>query len=655
MAFQGNNPKAKTFKYTPLSADPTPATEGQIYYNDGTSRTAGLYQFQNGAWKQVGADSVGSSDVYTHLNADNDNISNWTNTGSGTFTFTTSSPLSGDRSYSFATAAQNDQIKFIVTPQLRNKGKENSLTLQYTMDTLGGEVVIYDTTNAIELERVPLTVTTDVKTLNFSYALRSNATTIEIRIENTHVTNTPTLIFDDIQLSDSPFVYKNLIVQESARFNTVTGYASTNIYLPYFTNETHNTLSSLGVVDNSPINGFSFTATKACTVDISASLSFTASSHVSMTLNGDPTLITYDAGLTGKWIASSTTTSNGDSECIAASQELVPGDVLRIVTSATTISQPQRWSVHIVATAQSEHVVTPATSGTEYARFLNAADSANIRIPYFATEMVNTVSTYGTIDNNATTGFSFTATKACILDISASVSFTGATETGISLNADTNTGFLSLPDSQRIAGTLEIQGNYSDCVSTNVVLKPGDVIRVHAGSNYLTTLPERSHLTLTARPVEVNFLAAVPVQKVAYLKDVKPAGTSAGASVAGIQTRTLNTIEGDTEIVSLNANQFTLAPGKYKIDAIAPSYVTGRSKIYIYNVATAINDIIGTSVYAVNSSIMTPVKGTINITQTTVFELRQYCELAKGTDGLGVTSLSGDDDVYATVEITKLK
>ena len=48
-----------------------------------------------------------------------------------------------------------------------------------------------------------------------------------------------------------------------------------------------------------------------------------------------------------------------------------------------------------------------------------------------------------------------------------------------------------------------------------------------------------------------GFLAAVPVERVAYIKDVKAHNTPGGTATLGsYETRDLNTVEGDTDIWS---------------------------------------------------------------------------------------------------------
>ena len=88
----------------------------------------------------------------------------------------------------------------------------------------------------------------------------------------------------------------------------------------------------------------------------------------------------------------------------------------------------------------------------------------------------------------------------------------------------------------------------------------------------------------------------------------------------------MNTVEGDASIVSLNTNQFTLAAGKYEIEAIAPAYRVDRHKIKLRNVTMSLDTIIGSNSdsvnggdYAVTTSVL---KGVINIYTSTTFEIQ---------------------------------
>lgn len=155
-----------------------------------------------------------------------------------------------------------------------------------------------------------------------------------------------------------------------------------------------------------------------------------------------------------------------------------------------------------------------------------------------------------------------------------------------------------------------------------------------------------------------TFLSATPVNKVAYIKDVKASGTDGGTSTLGsYQTRTLNTVEGDTEIVSLSSNQFTLGAGKYEIEAYVPGASLQYHKAKLRNITDSSDALIGTSEYAdptylgYNSS---KIIGEIDISASKTFEVQHRSSATISTFGFGRATTFGDSEVYTVVKITKL-
>jgi hypothetical protein len=219
-----------------------------------------------------------------------------------------------------------------------------------------------------------------------------------------------------------------------------------------------------------------------------------------------------------------------------------------------------------------------------------------------------------------------------------------------SLDADKliSSGFDERYDSQVMTGVAEA-GDYL-------------VSRIDANPSDNVTL----NFSVIAIPLEANFLAAIPVQKVAYLKDVKPNGTNGGTFTAGSwQTRDLNTIEGDSEIVTLNANQFSLGKGKYTFRAELPTQGfnnngVGLHKGKLFNITKNQDEIIGSNsrnnasgnTYLANDSV---IEGSIVLTSTETFELRHRCTITASGNGFGAAVSFGVDELYTRVKITKIK
>lgn len=152
------------------------------------------------------------------------------------------------------------------------------------------------------------------------------------------------------------------------------------------------------------------------------------------------------------------------------------------------------------------------------------------------------------------------------------------------------------------------------------------------------------------------------VIKVAYVKDVRPSGTDAGDFNAGDwRQKPLNTIEGDSEIVTLNTNRFTLQAGKYDIEVISPAYFVNRHKAKLFNFSKGIDQIIGSNAWSPNNGgspmaqTDSEAKGTIIINEPNTFEVLHICQTTKAGDGFGIDTSFGVDEIYTQVKITKLE
>ena len=152
--------------------------------------------------------------------------------------------------------------------------------------------------------------------------------------------------------------------------------------------------------------------------------------------------------------------------------------------------------------------------------------------------------------------------------------------------------------------------------------------------------------------------------EVAYLFDKKTSGTAGGSSTLNtVQTRTLNTLDGDQNFISLSSDQFTLQPGKYALDFSCPAFEAGRHQAFLYSVTGSSYILDGVSSFgSAADSVVTwsRVRGSINITTATTYEIRHWTELTKATNGLGEgadvdTSNPQSSEVYTNGEIRKLK
>lgn len=187
---------------------------------------------------------------------------------------------------------------------------------------------------------------------------------------------------------------------------------------------------------------------------------------------------------------------------------------------------------------------------------------------------------------------------------------------------------------------------------------------IKVDGNSYTTSPHNLSVKFSV-PIEgwssqAEFLAPQIQPKVAFIKDVKPSGTAGGTFTAGAwQTRTLNTVSGDSEIVSLSSNQFTLQPGKYLIEAIVPAYKVNvhKAKLVSDPSGTPLDEIIGSNEQidsAVNIISQSKIIGTLTVSESKVFEIQHRCSTTGTTTGFGNASSFGVDEIYTIVKITKI-
>jgi hypothetical protein len=150
-------------------------------------------------------------------------------------------------------------------------------------------------------------------------------------------------------------------------------------------------------------------------------------------------------------------------------------------------------------------------------------------------------------------------------------------------------------------------------------------------------------------------------QKTVYIKDIKPSGTNGGScdfTKGWEQIRDLNSVSGETSIVSLAQNQMTLASGTYDIEINAPAYLDGFHKAILVNVQTGEVVLVGSNVRSHNvSGGMEPsrIMGAVTLTEPTTFVIKHRCATTMANTGFGSAASFGVDEVYTQVKITKAK
>lgn len=148
-------------------------------------------------------------------------------------------------------------------------------------------------------------------------------------------------------------------------------------------------------------------------------------------------------------------------------------------------------------------------------------------------------------------------------------------------------------------------------------------------------------------------------QGYAKFSDRKASGVAGGGAIAGIQDRTLNSTDlNDIPGVSLSGNLVTLSAGTFEIEARAPIYLGGGSRLIVFNQTDGVAIAYGSGQIPGSGEVSTMqinVSGKFTITSPKSIKLQQYNNAAASTVGLGVPiSQAGVMEVYAELIVRKI-
>jgi len=637
-----------------------------------------IYDSTDSRWQVVGGTGSGEGggggldvfdtetfeDVSYVVNAEGNNatfLGGGTIDGSGSLE--TTSPISGSQSYKYTAGSSslNDYQELkVIDLDLKQRSADIKTRLSCDMSGFDNDVtfVIYDKTNnnVLSSSLDLLKASTSRSFYEFSVFVPSNCEQISYGIHvNIGAINTESLLIDDIEWSTNPFITKNLLDRQSITFSgNASSHLDNNEEQRYDTTTlTIKGDSIIAPVDDAGNTRTNFTALRKCTVDISAGGGVSGTnSFVYIRKNGTTIC-------SGSHIRTS-----GDSGTVSVEVDLEKDDYITVGFSPSSTGSN---TLSIQAEADSEHIITPAKSNTETYRANDATiyASNNTALPYFTTISENTISETGILTNDSTDGFTFTATEKCIVTMSHRFGSTSASYAGISKNAtpsELDTSIESISAEKIVALSFTTTSGVVECTYTGV-LEVGDSLAAHLSTGETVTGNAYDQgVTLIVTKFDASFLSAIPVQKVAYLKEESLLGVSSSSNT--VYTRDLNSVYGDTEIVSLSAGQFTLASGKYDLEYFGYSYQSNYTSVFLYNVTDG--EYVTTnqpSDYNFSSDSQSkPTHGSdlITITSSKTYELRQYINNGAGAGGLGNNGYSSTNNpattnVHAQVKITKLR
>lgn len=654
-------------------------TAGEIRYNS----TTGLFEGYTGTWGAIGA-GAGSLDIVYQENFENITDSDWSTGDNATFMTTptsgnagttgttdvsnTSSPLSdsGDLIYTQASGSQND---YIASPEITvgEKEQENwvALHFHYTYSGADGDIhiVMYDETNDAVLQEEDLKFSSSVKRQAIAAYIPDGCTSIRWGIHVQTENIGAVLHIDDVELRSDPFsVVKipNVTDWQSSQYASVGWDSDGNVSSTVYERRVGDTLELRGRT--------TFTGTPAALGVYTISLSGITIDTAKYFISGDQvhnhigTL--YDSGSANYTLKTRVidTTTMRLAYHVDNSIAINSLDMTTTAPSTITTGDEIHWRAELPISEWSsagEYTVTPAQGNfNEWTAFTPTGSwSTNTTYSGFQRRVGDTMECRIEID---LAGAPDTATLTLNIPDSHTIDTS-------KLPADTSSRILGITNIED-SGTADYSGRVRYNSSTTVQ------IQYYSASAQLAAVTQAAPMTFASGdkiyaefsvPIvgwdtSSIFLAASPAnleRQRAVIRDVKSSGVAGGTFTAGAdQTRDLNDLSGDTDFISLSSNQFTLNPGKYHINWIAPAYYVNRHRSVLYNVTDSAETQVGT----VHFSDSNESKGMVNveITSAKTFEIRHRCQTTRATNGLGEHGSSiGDSrsEVYTLVEVTKIQ
>lgn len=142
---------------------------------------------------------------------------------------------------------------------------------------------------------------------------------------------------------------------------------------------------------------------------------------------------------------------------------------------------------------------------------------------------------------------------------------------------------------------------------------------------------------------------------IAMFNESQASGTQGGSSVASTWTkRTLNTtVTNQISGCSISSSVITLPAGTYSILAFAPFVFCNNVKLRLRNTTAGTTTLNGNANYAGSGAINT-LQGIFTISASANFELQYFGIAAQATYGLGITTSSGDTEIYSSIAIQQI-
>lgn len=681
----------------PQTSDPSPANNGDIYYNS----TLGKFRkYENGSWSNMGSGS-GSDSIITEDNSNFEaSVGSWTTyadaagtqpvDGTGgspnvTFTRITSGVLNGSGSARLTKDAANRQGQGAsLTLTVPNYIKGLPSKVQFSLsassnfdfgtaldssDPADVTVYLYDVTNSKLLQPYPYSIISN-GIFEGMVQIPSDCSSLRLIL---HVTTTNanawTLDIDDVSISAA--------VNETVNADSDWEYVGTSVIEATTTNPTKGTIATDEVYmrKNGP--------------DLEVRISYRQTTAGTAGSGDYLFKMPYNYKIdTTKVKINNTVQGSGFGPVLDSNVGYMFGSFSNTVTMKGVVSPYSEDYVRVATVSSasgsnSSEIISSGVRGLSTAAALSyliyfkvpvkgftsgqiTAASANLNAPviFRATKNAGSVSaatdipTWTTTNKDTVSGFNISTGVYTIKSPGDYYIEFRAQQTA------NTTGVASIVKNGTVLTTGEqaLSSSTKNVSTLAVDLKVGDTISVQLSVAATLNASEAQNV-FSIHKVETS--GRVYSTRVAYIKDEKASGTNGGTATSGAyQTRTLNTLSGDTSFVSLSSNQFTLQPGTYKIKSTAPAQSAGGSevqfhKIKLRNITDSTDTIIGSTAYnetvsGVGISTMSTLSGVFSISSAKTFEIQHRVAVTHATIGFGQAASFGDNEVYTQVEIEKV-
>lgn len=172
--------------------------------------------------------------------------------------------------------------------------------------------------------------------------------------------------------------------------------------------------------------------------------------------------------------------------------------------------------------------------------------------------------------------------------------------------------------------------------------------------------PTEIDIAITHVQELMGILSGQSMRNMMIARHKENTGVHAGGNAADTwQKRKLSSYGGFGDFWGFDDDVFSLDPGDYYVQAYAVAFMVRKHSLRL-TCSVSQNTQVGLACYAPiassnSHSTVSFVEQVFTLAAPATLQLDHYTELEKTVNGLGVASSSGEDEIYATLRIVKLR